>query len=53
MPGLADYFSREIGLSLTTANPWNNLQLHKPPANHAKEAPMYSTAVGLALRGLL
>lgn len=53
MPGLADYFSREVGLPLTTANPWNNLQIHKPPANHAQEAPMYSTAVGLALRGLL
>ena len=53
MPGLGDYFSREIGLPLTTANPWNHVQLHKPPANHDQAAPMYSTAVGLALRGLL
>lgn len=53
MPGLADYFSREVGLPLTTANPWNNLHLHKPPAAHVKQAPMYTTAIGLALRGLL
>jgi type IV pilus assembly protein PilM len=53
MPGLADYFSHEIGLPLTTANPWNHLRLHQPPTAHTKQAPMYATAVGLALRGLL
>lgn len=53
MPGLNDYLKQELGLPLTIANPWKNLELHRTPSDHATTAPMYATAIGLALRGLL
>ena len=51
MPGIADYFQKEVGLPLKVANPWKNLELKKSFSD-PKEAPMYATAIGLALRGL-
>ena len=50
MPGLADYLSHEVGLPLTIADPWKNLEIKQP--SHPEERPMYVTAIGLALRGL-
>jgi len=51
MPGIAEYFQKEVGLPLKVANPWKNLELKKS-FSQPKEAPMYTTAIGLALRGL-
>lgn len=53
MPGLDEYFRTKLDLPLTIANPWKNLKIHNPPADHAGHAAEYTTAVGLALRGLL
>lgn len=53
MPGLADYLRTEIGLPLTVADPWKNIELKGTPPDSQREAPMYATAIGLALRGLL
>lgn len=53
MPGLADWFRKDIGLPLTVADPWKNLEIKQQPPDLQKEAPMYATAIGLALRGLL
>lgn len=51
MPGLADYIQKELGLPVTVANPWAGLNLGHFPAISKVEAPMYATAIGLALRG--
>ncbi len=53
MPGLADWFRKDLALPLTIADPWKNLEIKKQPAELQKEAAMYTTAIGLALRGLL
>jgi type IV pilus assembly protein PilM len=49
MPGLVDYLNSKLGLPITIGNPWINLQ-GEPPA--AREAPMYTAAIGLALLGV-
>ncbi len=51
MPGLDQYLSEQVGLPLTVGDPWKNLEIKKE--NHPQETPMYATAIGLALRGLL
>jgi type IV pilus assembly protein PilM len=51
-PGLDTYFQHETGLPVSIANPWKNLTIHHPPTSHDAEAPKYTTAVGLALRGV-
>jgi type IV pilus assembly protein PilM len=50
MPGLAEYLQKELGLPLTVANPWKNLTTKKMQAVSKRDAPMYTTAIGLALR---
>lgn len=50
MPGMAEYFQAELGLPLTVANPWKNLLSKKMQPVDKKEAPMYTTAIGLAMR---
>ncbi|HVE81137.1 MAG TPA: type IV pilus assembly protein PilM [Candidatus Dormibacteraeota bacterium] len=50
MPGLADYMQKELGLPLVVANPWNHLVSNKVQEATKKDAPMFTTAVGLALR---
>ena len=52
MPGIDTYFRTAVGLPLTVGDPWKNLKLHHPPASLKAEAPTFTTAVGLALRGL-
>jgi type IV pilus assembly protein PilM len=53
MPGLDNYYLAEIGLPLKIADPWRNIELGKSQLDSRREAPMYATAIGLALRGLL
>jgi type IV pilus assembly protein PilM len=53
MPGIADYFRADINLPLTIADPWKNLDIKKASPESEREAAMYATAIGLALRGLL
>ncbi|HSX48439.1 MAG TPA: type IV pilus assembly protein PilM [Candidatus Nanoarchaeia archaeon] len=51
MPGLAEYIQKELGLPVTVTNPWAGLNMGHLPAISKVEAPMYATAIGLALRG--
>ena len=48
MPGLAAYLTNELRLPVTVAAPWDGLALHHVPAVAKEEAPMYTTALGLA-----
>jgi type IV pilus assembly protein PilM len=52
MPGLNEYLAAELGLGLeiAIANPWNNIKTGKVPLPAELDAPMYTTALGLALR---
>jgi type IV pilus assembly protein PilM len=52
MPGIDNYFTREMKLPLKIANPWRNLHLGHNHTVDSIQAPMYATAIGLALRGL-
>jgi type IV pilus assembly protein PilM len=49
MPGLIDYLKQNLGIQIETANPWSGLGLKHVKAPDALEAPMYATAIGLAL----
>ena len=54
MPGLVQYLSAQLGIPVSIADPWAGLEFkhidHVPP----HEAPMYTTAIGLArLDGML
>lgn len=53
MPGLPEFFQAELGLPQTVADPWNNVEIHHQKDLSKREAPMYATAIGLALRGML
>jgi type IV pilus assembly protein PilM len=49
MPGLLDYLTKALGVPATLANPWTNLGLKHVKPVDALEAPLYTTAIGLAL----
>ncbi len=49
MPGLTDYLTKSLGVPLTVANPWQNLGIKHVKSPDPLEAPMYATAIGLAL----
>jgi type IV pilus assembly protein PilM len=51
MPGLAEYLQQTLKLPLVVANPWKGLDIKKDKAVGSHDAPMYTTAIGLALRG--
>ena len=52
MPGLVAYFANFFGLEVQEADPWFFISKDKSIVpNLGKEAPTYSVAVGLALRG--
>lgn len=53
MPGLGDYLQAKLGLPLRVSDPWRNINTKKAHLDTNHEAPLYTTAVGLALRGLL
>jgi type IV pilus assembly protein PilM len=51
MPGLVDYLYKELGVPIILGDPWQGLHV-KPLAEVSKlDGPMYTTAIGLALRG--
>jgi type IV pilus assembly protein PilM len=56
MPGLLSYIANNIDLEVQIANPLKNLiispKLEKQKASLIEHGPSYSTAIGLALRGL-
>ena len=53
MQGLLPYFSRCLGRPIEFGNPWVNVRLgQRLPIIERKRAVQYSTAIGLALRGL-
>jgi type IV pilus assembly protein PilM len=51
MPGLIDYLYKATGLPFVIGDPWLRLDLGHLPKATKLEAPMYATAIGLALRG--
>jgi type IV pilus assembly protein PilM len=50
LPGLVDRLSKELGLSVTIADPWEGLVLKHIQQVTKLEGPMYTTAIGLARR---
>jgi type IV pilus assembly protein PilM len=53
MPGLVDYLYKELAIPIIIGDPWQGLVI-KPLGEVSKlEGPMYTTAIGLAQRGLL
>ncbi len=54
MPGLVEYMSQQLGIPVNIAAPWEGLLLKNIQNVSALEAPMYTTAIGLArLEGTL
>lgn len=52
MPGMAQYLTKNLaGVKVRVANPWENLLTAHVKALDSLEAPMYATALGLALVG--
>ena len=48
MPGFLEYMTAQINLPVMLADPWSGLDMkHLPPASKY-DAPMYTTAIGLA-----
>lgn len=53
MKGLLPYFSRRLGRDVAFGNPWVNVHLgNRLPPIDRNHAVQYSTAIGLALRGI-
>lgn len=53
MQGLLPYLARRLGRPIESGNPWVNVELGKQlPIIDRKHSVQYSTAIGLALRGL-
>ncbi|MDD5396977.1 MAG: type IV pilus assembly protein PilM [Candidatus Moranbacteria bacterium] len=53
MKGLVPYFSKKLGREIELGNPWINMQLGKKlPVIEKDKSLQYSTAIGLALKGL-
>jgi len=52
--GLADFLSEQLGISVELGNPWVNIlpSLHQKPPLSQGESLKYTTALGLALRGI-
>ena len=48
MPGLVEHLAKELGLPVTVANSWNGLGMKNIQAISKFDAPMYTTAIGLA-----
>ena len=52
LPGLIDYFSKELDTTVEIANPWKNITHEKVLSKELKRiSTSFSIAVGLALRG--
>lgn len=52
LPGLENFIARLSGLSVATANPWDNMYIKPLQPPHRLETTLYTTAVGLALKEL-
>ncbi len=51
--GILEYLTKKLGREIELGNPWSNLNLGKtPPIIDRSQSVQYSTAVGLALKGL-
>lgn len=54
MPGFLEYMAAEISVPVIVASPWDGLLTNDVPAAKGQNAPMYTTAIGLArLEGAL
>lgn len=51
VPGLTEYLAKKIGLKTVMGNPWANISIYPLKPVPKLEAPMYTTAIGLALKG--
>ncbi len=52
MPGLVDYLYKDLGVPIVLGDPWVGLQAKRVGPINKLEAPMYTTAIGLAQREL-
>ncbi|MFI5240164.1 MAG: type IV pilus assembly protein PilM [Candidatus Saccharimonadia bacterium] len=52
MPGLVDYLYDRLKIPIIIGNPWLGLTYKHLPTLNRLEAPMYTTAIGLAQRGI-
>ncbi len=48
MPGFLEYMTAQINLPVMLADPWSGLDMRRLPAAPKFDAPMYTTAIGLA-----
>ncbi len=48
MPGFLEYMAAEVSMPVVVAAPWEGLATKGLPAVKSHEAPMYTTAIGLA-----
>jgi type IV pilus assembly protein PilM len=48
MPGFLEYMAAEINIPVVVADPWAGLEMKGVPAVSKFDAPMYTTAIGLA-----
>lgn len=48
MPGLIEYLSAQLSISVVVADPWADIKVKGIPSVNKHEAPMYTTALGLA-----
>jgi type IV pilus assembly protein PilM len=48
MPGFLEYMAAQINIPVTVADPWVGLDIKKVKAVSKFDAPMYTTAIGLA-----
>lgn len=48
MPGLVEYLTAQLGIPVTIADPWAGLEFKTVPHVSKHEAPMFTTAIGLA-----
>lgn len=49
MPGLLEYLAKALNVDVMLANPWDNLNLKHVKPVDPLEAPLFTTAIGLAL----
>jgi type IV pilus assembly protein PilM len=50
LSGLAAYFAQAIGIESLVANPWKMLNIQNVPADVLDKGPLYTVALGLALK---
>lgn len=51
MPGITEHLSKLLDVSVVLGNPWANISTYPIKPVSKAEAPRYTTAIGLALRG--